>query len=326
MDLNTIWFILIGVLFSGFYILEGFDYGVGMLALFIGRDEKEHRMLIRTIAPFWGGNEVWILTAGGAIFAAFPHWYATLFSGFYLALALLLLALILRGIALDYIAKHRNDLWHRIWIRVLFVGSMIPSLLWGVALANLLRGTPIDQNQNYVGGFFDLLNPYTLTAGILTLGVFLLQGACYLSLKTEGELYRRAKKTADRLPILVLFTSILSLWTAFPGMDRYLSILIGVLLGLEIALQRKIGLKFAVNCLVALLLVVKVFLPLFPRVMVSSLNPEWSLTIYNASSSPYTLQVMTVVAVLFVPLVLLYQSWVYWLLIKKVSDKNPVEY
>jgi cytochrome d ubiquinol oxidase subunit II len=191
-DLNTLWFILITVLFIGYFILEGFDYGVGILLPFLGKDDQDRRVMINTIGPFWDGNEVWLLTAGGAIFAAFPHWYATMFSGFYIALVLMLLALIVRGVAFEFRSKDQHPAWRRTWDWAIFVGSFIPALLWGVALGNLLIGVPIDANMNYVGGFFNLLNPYALLGGLTTLSLFILQGAIFLGLKTEGQIAERA--------------------------------------------------------------------------------------------------------------------------------------
>ncbi|NJN64744.1 MAG: cytochrome d ubiquinol oxidase subunit II, partial [Acidobacteria bacterium] len=199
MDLNTLWFVLIGVLFTGFFFLEGFDYGVGILLPFLGKTDHERRMVINTIGPVWDGNEVWMITAGGAMFAAFPHWYATLFSGFYLALVLMLLALIVRGVAFEFRSKDDNPRWRRTWDFAIFFGSAIPALLWGVAMTNIIRGVPIDAEMNYVGGFFNLLNPYALIGGIASLLVFSLHGACFLTLKLGSGLEERARAIAVRL-------------------------------------------------------------------------------------------------------------------------------
>ncbi len=192
MDLNTLWFILVGVLFIGFFILEGFDYGVGILLPFLGRSDAERRRIINTIGPVWDGNEVWVLTAGGAIFAAFPHWYATLFSGFYLALFLMLAALIVRAVAFEFRSKDRNPAWRATWDWMIFVGSVVPALLWGVALGNLLKGVPIDGSKTYVGGFFNLLNPYALITGLTTLAAFVTHGAIFLNLKSTDPVRTRA--------------------------------------------------------------------------------------------------------------------------------------
>src|SRR5512141_1185399 len=205
MDLNTLWFILIAVLWIGYFALEGFDMGVGILLPFIGKTDLKRRVMINTIGPHWDGNEVWLLTAGGATFAAFPNWYATLFSGFYLALFLLLLALIVRGVAFEFRSKDENRRWRALWDGCIFAGSLVPALLIGVAFGNLVRGVPIDAQMNYVGGFFNLLNPYALLAGLATLSSFTLYGAIFLALKTDGELRQRAQKAAGRLwPVVVV--------------------------------------------------------------------------------------------------------------------------
>ena len=191
-DLNTLWFFLIVILFIGYFILEGFDFGVGILLPFLGKDDQERRIIINTIGPVWDGNEVWLITAGGAIFAAFPNWYATMFSGFYLALVLMLFALIVRGVAFEFRSKDRYPKWRNFWDWMIFIGSFVPALLWGVALGNILRGVPIDENMIYVGTFFTLLNPYALLGGLTTLTVFTLQGAIFLGLKTTDEILDRA--------------------------------------------------------------------------------------------------------------------------------------
>ncbi|NMC13021.1 MAG: cytochrome d ubiquinol oxidase subunit II, partial [Chloroflexi bacterium] len=205
MNLNILWFILIIVLYLGYFILEGFDFGVGILLPFLSRDKDpkqtdlKRRVIINTVGPHWDGNEVWLITAGGATFAAFPHWYATLFSGFYLALFLLLLALIIRGVAFEFRSKDEKPRWRSTWDWAIFIGSLIPAILLGVAFANLVRGVPIDADMNYVGTFFDLLNPYALVGGMATLITFILSGAIYLALKTTGEVRSAAEKAARRM-------------------------------------------------------------------------------------------------------------------------------
>jgi len=326
MDLNTIWFILIAVLFSGFFILEGFDYGVGILVPYLGKNAKERRILIRTIAPFWDGNEVWILTAGGAMFAAFPNWYATLFSGFYPALALMLFALIIRGVALEYHGKHDKPEWRRTWEWMLCAGSLVPAILWGTALSNLLYGVPINSRMEYAGGFVDLLNGHSLVGGVFTLCLFLLQGALFLSLKTKDDLHRRSSILSQQLKWVVLIAGIALFTVALPGPDRYCSLALFLLAVINFFLFRREGPAFIVNCLSCIVLVMKIFLSLYPRVMVSSLNPAWDLTIYNASSSPYTLKVMTVVAAIFLPIVLSYQAWSYWVFRNRVTPETRLDY
>ena len=337
MDLNTLWFVLVAVLFTGFLVLEGFDYGVGVLLPFVAKTDAERRRVINTIGPVWDGNEVWILTGGGAIFAAFPHWYATLFSGFYLALFLMLAALIVRGVAFEFRSKDKHPAWRATWDWMLFVGSAIPALLWGVALGNLLKGVPIDQTKTFTGGFFDLLNPYTLVAGLVTLTVFVTHGAVFLNLKSSDPIRSRALATTKRVGpvatvLVFLFVVGTYYWTdAFsrlglnPGLVPVLAL--GSLLSAGALIHReRMGWAFVMTCLTLVFSVATIFLSLYPRVMVSSLNPEWSLTIYNASSTPYTLTVMSLVALVFVPLVLAYQGWTYWVFRHRVTADSHLEY
>ncbi|RRR74105.1 MAG: cytochrome d ubiquinol oxidase subunit II [Candidatus Viridilinea halotolerans] len=337
MDLNIVWFILITVLFIGFFILEGFDYGVGMLLPVIGKNDTERRVVINTIGPVWDGNEVWVLTAGGAIFAAFPHWYATLFSGFYLALFLMLVALIVRAVAFEYRSKHDNPTWRMWWDRAIFFGSVVPALLWGVALGNMLRGVPIDADMHYVGTFFDLLNPYALIGGATSLSMFLLHGAIFINLKTSGVIQERSLAMTRRIgPIttVVVAVFIVATYTMTDAFSRLgvnpggvpiaaLGALFGAAYFVHIG---RLGWAFVMTCLNIGLAVITIFMALFPRVMVSSLNPEWSLTIYNASSSEKTLTVMTVVAVIFIPLVLIYQGWSYWVFRQRLSVDSELTY
>ncbi|MBK9715029.1 MAG: cytochrome d ubiquinol oxidase subunit II [Kouleothrix sp.] len=337
MDLNILWFILIAVLFIGFFILEGFDYGVGMLLPFLGKQDRERRVIINTIGPVWDGNEVWVLTAGGAIFAAFPHWYATLFSGFYLALFLMLLALIVRAVAFEFRSKDERPAWRATWDWVIFAGSLVPALLWGVALGNLLRGVPIDAHMEYVGGFFDLLNPYALIGGLGTLTMFLLHGAIFLNLKTEGVIRDRALAATKRIGpvttvVVVVFVIATYLMTdAFSRLGADPGVVPVAAAGALLAAgwfvhQSRTGWAFLMTSLSIALATITIFMALFPRVMVSSLNPAWSLTIYTASSSPYTLRVMSIVALIFVPIVLIYQSWSYWVFRKRIGTESALVY
>lgn len=330
MDLNTLWFILIGFLFTGFFFLEGFDYGVGILLPCLGKNDAERRSLINTIGPFWDANETWLVTAGGAIFAAFPHWYATLFSGLYIALALMLLALIVRGAAFEFRSKDERPGWRTLWDWMIFVGSFVPALLWGVALANLLRGLPINAQMNYIGNFFTLLNPYGLLGGIASLALFTLHGALFLLLKADEELAERARAAAQKLgPATVillglvvafsyLVTDLGSSWRIIPALLPLIGGAVLLLAGWLLH-HRKDGWAFTMTGLTIAIATLTFFATLFPRVMVSSLNPAWSLTIYNASSSPYTLKVMSIVALLGVPVVLAYQIWTYWVFRQRVS-------
>ncbi|MCL5781402.1 MAG: cytochrome d ubiquinol oxidase subunit II [Firmicutes bacterium] len=331
MDLNILWFILVTVLFIGFFFLEGFDYGVGILLPFLGKNDTERRVVINTIGPVWDGNEVWLITAGGASFAAFPNWYATLFSGFYLALFLILLGLIVRGVAFEFRSSDRNPAWRNLWDWMIFGGSFVSALLWGVAVTNLLQGVPIDANMQYVGTFFDLLSPYTLAGGLTTLLVFTLHGALFLTLKTEGEMEERARAIAGKTGVLaipvVLLLAILTytrtdLFSKTGAAVVFLASAAFLVLAWLLLRAGKNGWAFLANSLTIVLFTVSMFWALFPRLMVSSLSPEWSLTIYNASSSPYTLKVMTVVALTMVPIVLLYQAWTYWVFRHRVTAKE----
>ena len=337
MELNSLWFTLIAVLFIGFFFLEGFDYGVGILMPFLGRNDRERRVIINTIGPFWDGNEVWLITAGGAMFAAFPHWYATMFSGFYLALVLMLLALIVRGVAFEFRSKDRHPRWRRLWDWLLCGGSFIPALLWGVALANVVRGVPIDAEMTYVGTFFDLINPLSLVAGVAALVAFMLHGAIFLSLKTDGEVRARAEQAASRLWSVVAIVIALLVILGYTQTDifRQLGINPGVsALGSGAALlavgwllrDKNYSWAFAAMGLHLALTIITVFRGLYPRVLVSSLDPAYSLTITNASSSEYTLQIMTIVALIFVPIVVLYQAWSYWVFRKRISAESKLEY
>ncbi|MGQ9799295.1 MAG: cytochrome d ubiquinol oxidase subunit II [Ignavibacterium sp.] len=337
MDLNTIWFILIAVLFVGFFFLEGFDYGVGILLPFLGKEDRERRAIINSIGTFWDGNEVWMLTAGGAIFAAFPNWYATLFSGFYLALVVMLLALIARGVAFEYRSKKDDPVWRNRWDWIIFIGSFIPALLWGVAISNLIRGVPIDDKMNFTGNFFTLLNPYSLIGGVASLLIFTLHGSIFLSLKLTDNLLERARKSANKLWLpatVVLFAYVIFGYFdtdmfSKPGINPGAVPIIAGLAILSVGYFLKIkkeGWAFVMTGITIAFSTITVFMGLFPRVMVSSTNPDWSLTIYNASSSPYTLKVMTIVAVIFVPIALAYQIWSYWIFRKRISTKQKLEY
>ncbi len=337
MDLNTVWFILIAVLFIGYFFLEGFDYGVGVLLLFLGKDDKDRRVIINTIGPHWDGNEVWLITAGGAMFAAFPNWYATLFSGFYLALFLMLLALIVRGVAFEFRSKDRHPDWRSLWDWMIFVGSLVTPLLWGVAIANIVRGVPIDADMNYVGGFLTLLNPYALLGGLAALAVLTLHGAIFLTLKTKGDMVERARSAARRLWLPAVILSVLFAVATYFATDIFtrLGINPGIVpVGAVATLlaagwlirSRREGWAFAMTGLAIALTIITLFMGLYPRVMVSSLNPAWSLTIYNAASSQYTLTIMTIVALVLVPVVLIYQGWSYWVFRERIGRESTLEY
>ena len=337
MDLNILWFVLIAVLYSGFFVLEGFDFGVGILLPFLGKDDQKRRLIINTIGPHWDGNEVWLLTAGGATFAAFPHWYATFFSGFYLALFLLLLALIIRGVAFEFRSKDDNPKWRALWDWCIFIGSLLPALLLGVAFANLLRGVPIDDGMHYVGGFWNLLNPYALMGGLSSAALFTLHGAVYLSLKTSDDLMASSRKAAKQLWLpAVILPGIFFVWTYFSpqGYERlgvnpgFIPLVAGaaMLMSGYFLRKKREGWAFGMTAVSIISSVATIFLVLFPRVMVSSLSETFSLTIYNASSSPYTLKVMSIIALTLVPIVLAYQGWTYWVFRQRLTAKSKLEY
>jgi len=336
-NLNVLWFVLIAMLFIGYFFLEGFDFGVGMLLPFVGRTDQERRAVIATIGPVWDANEVWLITAGGSMFAAFPNWYATLFSGFYLALAVLLMGLVLRGVGLEMRSRRPGASWRRIWDGVIAASSFVVPLIWGVAMANLLAGVPIDAHMNYVGGFFNLLGPFAIVGGLTAVFLFALHGALYLTLKTEGEVMERARRlvmstgavaTALFMVFFIaayFYTPIVERLGVDPGMVPLLAILTIISVRF-LTLRGAFGWAFAMNGVGIVLAVASVFLILFPDVIPSSLNPAFSLTIYNAASNAYSLRVMTIVAVSVLPFVLAYQAWTYWVFRRRVSLNDTFHY
>ncbi len=341
MELTTVWIILIAVLWSGYFVLEGFDFGVGMLLPIVAKDEAERRAVITTLGPVWDGNEVWLLVAGGATFAAFPEWYATLFSGFYLPLFLILIALIVRGVAFEYRSKRSSMKWRKNWDIAIVVASFIPSLLWGVAFANIVRGVPLIPNPAggilYDGGFFNLLNPYALVGGLTTLTLFLTHGAVFLALKTGSPIRERAQQFAIKSGIVAAVLAVVFLvWTQLAYSDKtwtWALVAVGALAwvaAIWFNLQKKEGLAFTFSAVTLVGAVTFLFCVLYPYVMpnIDGRTPENSLTITNASSTPYTLKIMTIVAIIFVPVVLAYQAWTYWVFRKRVSPSdiaNPHE-
>jgi len=318
--LETIWFLLICVLWIGYFVLEGFDFGVGALLRVLGRDRAERRMLMHSIGPFWDGNEVWLLVAGGATFAAFPGWYASLFSGAYLALFVILAALIARGVAFEFWGKHDTPRWRATWEWALVVGSAVPALLWGVAWANVVRGLPLNADHDMTGTFFDLLSAYTLLGGVVSLLLFTLHGAIFLTLRTRGEMAERAGRLAARLaPVTLVAVTAFLAWTVGQqdGVEWFSAVLAvgAVVLGATVPFllrQRRSGWAFGVSAATIAFTFCALFADLWPNALPSTTSPANDLTLAAAASTPYTLKVMTVVAVLLVPVVLVYQGWTYW--------------
>ncbi|MFF7439981.1 cytochrome d ubiquinol oxidase subunit II [Streptomyces sp. NPDC008122] len=331
MELHDVWFVIIAVLWTGYFFLEGFDFGVGILTKLLARDRVEKRVLINTIGPVWDGNEVWLLTAGGATFAAFPEWYATLFSGFYLPLLIILVCLIVRGVAFEYRAKRPEENWQRNWEQAIFWTSLIPAFLWGVAFGNIVRGVKIDGDMEYVGNFWDLLNPYALLGGLVTLTLFTFHGAVFASLKTVGDIRMRARALAFKLGLVTAVVALgFLIWTQVHTGDGWslaaMLVAVVALVGAIAAIRAgREGWSFALSGVTVAAAVAMLFLALFPDVMPSSLNPEWSLTVTNASSTPYTLKIMTWCAGIATPLVLLYQSWTYWVFRKRIGTQHIAE-
>ena len=332
MELTTVWFILIAVLWIGYFVLEGFDFGVGMLLPVVGKDEAERRAVITTLGPLWDGNEVWVLVAGGATFAAFPEWYATLFSGFYLPLFLILVALIVRGVAFEYRSKRSDGNWRRNWDAAIVFGSAVPALLWGVAFANIVRGVPLTElngNVEYDGGFFNLLNPFALLGGLTFVAIFLTHGAVFLSLKTSGTIRDRAHAVGMRTGVVAAVLAVAFLiWAQLAYSDKawtWVPVLLAAVawvVALLMHTKRSEGWAFTFSAVTIGLAVVALFGMLFPYVMPNVNGGDPALTTTNASSTDYTLTIMTWVAVIFVPIVLGYQAWSYWVFRKRISSAD----
>ena len=324
MELTTVWFVLIAVLWIGYLVLEGFDFGVGMLMRLLARDETERRVLLNTIGPVWDGNEVWLIVAGGATFAAFPEWYATLFSAYYVPLFVILVALIVRAVGFEYRHKRSEIEWKRRWDHAIVFGSVVPAVLWGVALAGIVHGTPLDADHDFVGSLADLVTPYALLGGLTTVTVFITHGAFFVALKTVGDIRHRARALGLRWgAAAAVVTLSFVTWTA--GRDGDLAVWVagGVavaafLAGLAAAGAGREGWAFAGTALAIAAVVTMLFLALFPDVMPSTLATG-TLTTTNAASTPYTLEIMTWVAVAFTPLVIGYQAWSYWVFRRRIG-------
>jgi cytochrome d ubiquinol oxidase subunit II len=331
MHLSDLWFTAIAVLWAGYFVLEGFDFGVGILLPLLSQDDTDRRVMINTIGPVWDGNEVWLLTAGGATFAAFPSWYAAMFSAFYLPLLLVLVALIIRGVAFEYRGKRDHARWRAGWDAAIFLGSLVPALLWGVAFGNILHGIPLNAQQHFTGNFFTFLNPYALLGGVTTLGLFTLHGALFLALKTAGGLRARANEAAGiiALPVIAAGAGFLA-WTeasyrtAATSGEGIASVVLAALAAVALIAAaganwvHREGIAFAANFAAIAAATAALFTALYPRVLPSTLSPALSLTTGNAASAAQTLAVMTVVAGIFLPFVLAYQAWTYWVFRQRV--------
>jgi cytochrome d ubiquinol oxidase subunit II len=330
MDLAYLWFFIVGALFVGYFVLDGFDFGVGMSLPFLGRDDVSRRQIINTIGPVWDLNETWVIVAGACLFAAFPEWYATLFSGFYLALLVILLALILRGVSFEYRHQRDSAAWRARFDTMIVVGSALPALLWGVAVGNIVQGVPLDADHEFTGSLLTLLNPYGLWVGVTTLLLFWLHGVYFIALKTDGPVKADAHRLAARLAIpAIVFAAGTVVWTVAIAAGREAPLLwaviacgavaaVALLASVVLNLRSRDGRSFAAGAVTIVFAVLTLWLALFPFVMPSSTDPAGSLTIENASSTDYTLTIMSWAALIFLPLVLLYQGWTYWVFRKRV--------
>jgi cytochrome d ubiquinol oxidase subunit II len=325
-SLVPFWFIIITILWAGFFILEGFDFGVGMLHSFVADDDAGRRAAINTIGPLWDGNEVWLIVAGAAMFAAFPGWYATMFSGMYLAIVLLLAALIIRGVAFEYRGKRDAASWRRTWDVLLTTGSVLAPLLIGIALAGLLHGLPINSAQDYTGSFWDLLQPYALWTGVTLVLVCLLHGATFLCLKTTGDMHERSRQLARRIaPVtgafvigFIIWTHVTASTTFFLNFIELLAIL-AVIAAISLVYNHRDGFAFTATTVTIASCIVAIFVDLYPNVMVSSTSPAYNLTVHNTASNHYALTAMTIVVVVFLPVVLIYQAWTYYVFRRRIS-------
>ncbi len=338
MGLETFWFCLIAALWAGYFLLEGFDFGVGMLLPYLPArgSERERKMMFESIGPVWDGNEMWLVIAAGATFAAFPAWYATMFSGFYFALLLVLVLLIVRVVSFEWREKHDGPRWRSTWLWMNTIGSLGAPFIWGVALANLLNGVPLNSSHAFAGDFFDLFRPYTVFAGVVVVALFAVHGATYLTLRTVGDFRERAAKTAERLSIPAALLGIaFVVWTVTVAHDHNARgvlptaipaavTVIALVAALALAHARTSGWAFAMTGLGAIGIVATIFTGLFPRVLVSSPTFANSLTISNAAAGHYGLAVITVAAAIFTPIVLLYQSWTYYVFRKRLGGE-PTE-
>ena len=337
MEFQIIWFILWGILWAVYFMLDGFDFGVGMLHSFIGKNDTERRTAINTIGPVWDGNEVWLITAGGATFAAFPTTYALMFSYLYSALLIILFALIFRGVAFEFRGKGESQIWKKGWDLAIFIGSLIPSLLFGVAFGNIFQGLPMDE-QGYHGTLFTLLNPYGVLTGLFFVLLFLVHGSLWLSIKTQGNVKTRSEQLAGKMWYLLAIVAVgFLIYTAFAtGLyNNYLSMPVWFivptlavisLFGIKIfAAKERFTTAFYSSCIVIVMVTFTGIVGLYPNLIPSNIDPQYSLTIFNSSASTYTLKIMTIVALLFVPVVIAYQIWMYRIFRHRVSPDDVLK-
>ena len=337
MELHDFWFFLICVLWSGYFVLEGFDFGVGMLIPVLGRSEEDRGTLLGTIGPVWDGNEVWLVTAARETFPAFPPGYATMFSGFYIALLLVLVLLIVRVVSFEWREKVDSDRWQGVWTGANVVASYGIPLLWGIALTSLLAGVPVGEDKEFTGNVFDLFSWYSVLGGVAFMALFAWHGSVFVTLRTTGAMRERAHHLSLRLaPFSVMLTIAFLVATLWTGVDANDKGLVGGLVIIPLAVaallvawfmagRRREGVAFASTCVAIVLSVTLLFVELFPRVMVSSTDFAWSLTTSNASSSHYTLVFMTIVALVMTPVVLLYQGWTYYVFRARLGQVEPVK-
>jgi cytochrome bd ubiquinol oxidase subunit II len=323
-----LWFVLIAILWTGFFVLEGFDMGVGMLHGIVGRDEAGRRAVMGTIGPLWDGNEVWLIVAVAAMFAAFPAWYGTMFSAFYLLVVIALVALLFRGVSFEYRDKRPQIHWRRTWSWLLSIASLLVPLVIGIWLGDLLAGVPINASHTFTGGFGDLLQPYAIFTGVTLVGLCVLHGATFITLKTDGAVRQRAARIARiAAPVSALLALAFISWThAISGKGALLNpveliVFIAAVAAGILAFDRREGWAFTLTSVVIGLSIVTIFVDLYPRVMVSSTNAAHSLTVYNTASPPYSLKIMTVIALVLLPFVLAYQAWTYYVFRRRITDK-----
>jgi cytochrome bd ubiquinol oxidase subunit II len=334
MDLEILWYCLIAVLWSGYFLLEGFDFGVGMLLPFVPRTEGERGAMFESIGPVWDGNEVWLVVAAGATFAAFPAWYATMFSGFYLAFLLLLFFLIVRVVSFEWREKSESPRWRSVWLWANAIGSAGIALVWGIGLANLIHGVPLDSNGDYDGGLVDLFSAYPVFAGIAFVLVLAFHGANYLTVRTTGDLYQRVRTAARRLALpAVAVGAVFLIWTVVVAIDRndkdVFPVVVPAVLGIAalalaalLVYAGRSGVAFTMTALGTIAAVATLFTGLYPRVMVSSTEFGNSLDVPGAASEHYTLAVMTVVVLIVLPIILVYQSWSYYVFRARVTGEE----